>query len=194
MALEALPNNTNGQDRPLLIEAESALYRALLEHRQIMTFHQEGGISDAEFSPDGERVVTSGFDKTARVWNVRDGSEIAILKGHQAAIERAMFSLDGTRVVTAAHDGTARIWNAATGEQLFVLEQPGEVHTATYSADGALILTASEQSNATIWNARTGQKIATAQGLQTTLPSLSADGRIFAAGQGDRKHPHLEHG
>ena len=50
----------------------------------------------------GDRMVTSSFDKTARMWNVADGSQIAILKGHQGAVERAMFSPDGSRVVTAA--------------------------------------------------------------------------------------------
>ena len=38
LALEALPKDMAEPDRPHLIEAEAALYRALSEHRQTMVF------------------------------------------------------------------------------------------------------------------------------------------------------------
>ena len=142
LALEALPEDMSASGRPYLFEAEAALYKALFAHRQTMIFRHDAGVTHAAFNPSGDRIVTSSFDKTARIWDVRDGSEIAVLKGHQGAVERAMFSPDGSRVVTAARDGTARIWNAASGEQLFVLQQPGDFPTAIFSPDGTRVLTA----------------------------------------------------
>ena len=81
-----------------------------------MILRHDAGVTHAAFSPSGDRIVTASFDNTARIWNARDGSEIAVLKGHQGALERATFSPDGSRVLTAARDGTARIWDAAFRE------------------------------------------------------------------------------
>jgi len=169
LALEALPKNTSTMDRPYLPEAEAALYGALLRHQQVMVFPQEYGIRDAAFSPTGERIVTSGTDKMARVWSVKDGSVIAVLKGHQGVVQKAMFSPDGIRVVTAADDGTSRIWNATSGEQINVLHQAGAGRSAVYSPDGTHLVTTSEQGSSAVWNAQTGEEIASVAGTGTAL-------------------------
>ena len=39
-------------------------------------------ITGAAFSPDGQLVATASLDRTARIWSVKDGSTVAILKGH----------------------------------------------------------------------------------------------------------------
>jgi WD40 repeat protein len=67
----------------------------------------------AAFSPDGKRVVTASFDKTARLWDAASGKEIAVLKGHTNQVQSAAFSPDGKRVVTASSDNTARLWDVA---------------------------------------------------------------------------------
>jgi WD40 repeat protein/class 3 adenylate cyclase len=183
LALEALPKDMAAPDRPYFKEAEIALYKALFEHRLVVIFRHDGGVTHATFSPSGDRIVTSSYDKTARIWNAKDGSQIAILKGHGGAVERASFSPDGKRVVTAGRDGTARIWDAASGEQIFVLPQAGNVHTATFSPSGARLLTGSDLGGPTIWDASTGKKIATAQSPGTAPASFSPDGLTFAAGE-----------
>ena len=171
-------------DRPYLLEAEAALYKALSEHRQTMVLRHDGGVTHAAFSPNGDRIVTASFDKTARIWNVEDGAEIAVLKGHQAVLETATFSPDGSRVATGARDGTARIWNAGSGEQMFVLDQPGDAYVATFSPDGTRLLTASYSSNPVVWDSQTGEKVATVASHTTVSATFSPDGRTFAACQG----------
>src|SRR5262249_31009373 len=121
LALEALPKDMTSPERPFVIEAEAALYQALLQNKRARVFRHEAGVTDGDLNPVGDRIVPSSYEKTARIWRVKDGSELVALRGHQDWVERAMFSPDGTRVVTAARDGTARIWNAQSGQQLFVL-------------------------------------------------------------------------
>ena len=75
-----------------------------------------GAVTMAAFSRDGERVVSSGDDATARIWNVRDGRAGAVMK-HPATVATVAFSPDGHRVLTVCSDGGARIWNAETGIQ-----------------------------------------------------------------------------
>jgi WD40 repeat protein len=74
------------------------------------------------FSPDGQRIVTSSEDKTARIWDAASGKAIGEpLKGHQALVHGASFRPDGKRIVTASWDKTARIWHAASGKAIAVL-------------------------------------------------------------------------
>ena len=39
-------------------------------------------MSSASFSPDGSRIVTGSWDKTAKVWDAENGAEVLTLKGH----------------------------------------------------------------------------------------------------------------
>ncbi|MHC4067723.1 MAG: protein kinase domain-containing protein, partial [Planctomycetota bacterium] len=78
----------------------------------------------ASFSPDGTRIVTGSYDKTAKVWDAATDSELATLCGHSGPVTSASFSPDGTRIVTRSRDDTAKVWDAATGSELATL--PGD--------------------------------------------------------------------
>ena len=72
----------------------------------------DNGVGSAQFSPDGQRVVTASADKTARVWDAASGKPIGEPMKHEGEVLSAQFSPDGQRVVTASKDGTARLWDA----------------------------------------------------------------------------------
>src|SRR5262249_57808326 len=69
------------------------------------------------FSADGNRVVTSTGDETARIWQVASGSAVGAPLRHGGAVNSAAFSPDGRQVVTASADQTAQVWDAATGRR-----------------------------------------------------------------------------
>jgi WD40 repeat protein len=68
-----------------------------------------GDVECCAFSPDGKRLVTVSYDRTARLWDVETGALRATLEGHTAHIWSCAFSPDGTRVVTAGYNQTARL-------------------------------------------------------------------------------------
>ena len=68
-------------------------------------------MTSAAFSPDGWRIVTASWDKTARIWDAASAKEIVVLRAHDNAPWSAAFSPNGWRIVTASHDTTARIWD-----------------------------------------------------------------------------------
>ena len=74
----------------------------------------EGAVHSAQFSPDGQRVVTASRDKTARLWDATSGKPIGEPMKHEGGVFSAQFSPDGQRVVTASWDKTARLWDAMT--------------------------------------------------------------------------------
>jgi len=64
------------------------------------------------FSPDGSRIVTGSFDKTAKVWDAKTGAELLTLKGHTERVNSVRFSPDGSQIVTGSDDMTAKIWDS----------------------------------------------------------------------------------
>src|SRR5262249_30019052 len=71
----------------------------------------QGMVISAAFSPDGTRVVTASWDKTARVWDATTARLVSPLLEHQGGVRSAAFSPDGTRVVTTSDDRAARVWH-----------------------------------------------------------------------------------
>jgi WD40 repeat protein len=157
-------------------EFGSALAHVLFsanESRQLLG--HEGGLEDAVFSPDGERVATASMDHTARVWSV-DGRATTVMREHAGDVVSVRFSPDGTRLVTASMDHTARVWDASTGRRLLVLRgHTRAVRSAVFDRSGTLIATASDDESARVWNASTGDEIARLPGRASTV-SFSPDG------------------
>ena len=77
--------------------------RAILRH---LEGHQNWVVALA-FSPDGKRLVSGSGDSTARVWDVKNGTEVGRLRfpGSSTYVHSVGFSCDGKRVLAAAEGG-----------------------------------------------------------------------------------------
>lgn len=69
-----------------------------------------GAVVGLAFSPDGSRVATCGFDRTIRIWDKENATELLALRGHGNLIQRLAFSPDGNALVSTSDDGNARLW------------------------------------------------------------------------------------
>ncbi|WP_353259581.1 WD40 repeat domain-containing protein, partial [Prochlorothrix hollandica] len=67
-------------------------------------------VSDVQFSPQGDRIVTGGSDGTVRLWDLQ-GQELTKFVGHQGRVMSVQFSPQGDRILTRGSDGTARLWD-----------------------------------------------------------------------------------
>ena len=92
-------------------------------------------VTHVGFSDDGKLLLTAGIDGTARIWMVRDGGRIAVLRGpRSSAVVDAVFSPDGNSVATAGLDGAARLWDAVDLRPLLRSAKP--VRAASFAPDG----------------------------------------------------------
>jgi hypothetical protein len=99
-------------------------------------------------------VVTASWDKTARVWDLRQTRpSFVALKGHQGPVWSAAFSPDGTQVVTASDDGTALVWDLGVNPPSFVALEghQGPVVSSAFSPDGTHVVTGSSDKTSRVW-------------------------------------------
>ncbi|NUX52169.1 TIR domain-containing protein [Paraburkholderia sp. JPY418] len=115
--------------------------------------------------------------------------QIALLGGHQDAVDSAVFSPDGKRVVTASWDGAARVWDAATGKQIVQLSgHQGLIYSAAFGPDGRRVVSASADRTARVWDVATGRQIVQLSGHRDLVYSAAfgPDGRRVVTASADR--------
>jgi len=121
----------------------------------------EDRVSYASFNPEGDKIVTTSLDNTARIWNAQDGQLLAILRGHTDRVNYTIFSPDGKKIVTVSDDKTARLWDVH-GKQLCIFKgHQAEVNYASFSPDSQKVVTASMDQTARLWNAQDCQYLFT---------------------------------
>jgi hypothetical protein len=76
----------------------------------------------AAFSPDGERILTTSRDATARVWNADGSGQPYVLSGHPQRLVAA-WSADGTRIVARVGEATT-VWVWPVREPLRGVDDP----------------------------------------------------------------------
>jgi WD40 repeat protein len=99
----------------------------------------------ARFSPDGERIATSGFDIEAFIWNARTGKLLSTLIGANKRFTNVEFNPDPgvSRVLTTAMDNGVRVWDPAgpVGREVLQITRDSKLIYAKWSPDGRMILT-----------------------------------------------------
>jgi WD40 repeat protein len=109
-----------------------------------MQFKHADEITSICFSSDSSKVVTTSWDRTARIWDMKTGQLITSL-GHETRVQTAHFCRNGQRLCTLSHErddtigrrNIATVWDIKNQKILFTKS----VKSAELSPDGKLLLT-----------------------------------------------------
>jgi hypothetical protein len=98
-----------------------------------------GGTLRASFSPDGAELLTTGRDKSLRIWSVLSGKQRLVLPGIESP-RHAAFNAAGGWLATALPQGGVRLRSLASGQQIGdVPGEPAGVAELAASSDGRLL-------------------------------------------------------
>lgn len=76
-------------------------------------------VLDVDYSPTGQEVVTASYDKTIRIFDVRNGTSRDIY--HTKRMQRLFktkFSMDSNYLLSGSDDGSIRLWKAKASAKL----------------------------------------------------------------------------
>lgn len=159
----------------------------IAEERILTRFENINAIYDADFSPDGKKILACTQD--ARVLDYENGNLLLTLDSLRGPVFAAAFSPDGKEIVTASGgDQLARVWDAVTGKRKIVLEGHTDiVRDISYSRDGKLIVAAADNNLARIWNSKDGKLLHTLKGHNSFVKNahFSFDGKWVVTVGGD---------
>jgi WD40 repeat protein len=167
-------------------------------------------VTSVAWSPDGNYILSSGFDGTIRLWKsdtCHSGPFIYIddprvpegedrFRSVRRGVMSVAWSPDGKRFVAGLRDRTVRLyqleWNHASLFQevaIFTVEGQGGLRTVAYSADGRMVASAGHDGAVRLWEAENmGTMLQEFSGHDDVVEGVifSPDARIVISAGHDR--------
>ncbi len=110
--------------------------------------------SHVVFAPSGDAFLTSGWDRTIRMWDARSGKQIwkRPTPPYARCFEASVFSPDGSIVYSVTRDETIQSRQAATGEIIQGRRWNDTVRGFAINPDGSLLATSGNGGAIKIWS------------------------------------------
>ncbi len=172
-------------------------------------------IQSVAFSLDGE-VLAAGDDKgEIYLWQVENGKQRIILRGHTDRVWSVIFNPDSKTIISRSRDLTERLWDVLTGQctqtipyrvdwqspqsfiELGIVREFLRTHQgrtdpslpiAAFSPDGQILASIDDNNTVKLWNFDTGECLRSLQGHTNRVSSVafSLDGGTLATGGWDK--------
>lgn len=147
-----------------------------------------GPVYAANFSPDGDYLLSASNDCTVRLWSLPLVANLVCYKGHNYPVWDVQFSPVGHYFATASHDRTARVWSMDRVQPLRVMAGHfSDVDCVQWHVNCNYIATGSSDKTVRLWDVQSGECMRMFTGHRGMVTSLvmSPDGRYMASGDED---------
>jgi eukaryotic-like serine/threonine-protein kinase len=144
-----------------------------------------GGVSRLAFSHDGRWLASGSGDRTARVWDVASGRQVALINSHNGTTRSVRFSPDDRSLVVT---GWWRLERWSTGDWQQQTPDLGRAEAwfdTDFSADGRRMIAAGEYGSVRMWDLGPGSAVASWIAHAGSVTGLAWDesaGRLISAG------------
>jgi guanine nucleotide-binding protein subunit beta-2-like 1 protein len=110
-------------------------------------------VSCVRFSPNPKLpiIISAGWDKLIKVWNMQTLKLVNNLVGHTGYINFVTVSPDGSLCASGGKDGVAMLWDLQEGKRLYSLDAGDIIHSLCFSPN-RYWLCAATQSCIKIWD------------------------------------------
>jgi len=145
-------------------------------------------IWNAEFSQDGLWAVSSAFNKTFLLWDVRQRTLAESMRGHQDICLAVSISPDSHWIASGSKDETIKIWDLESRELLSTLQGPSElIYDLEFGPDSRLLAVASQNKTIRMYDMDSTDLLHILRGHQEAVMEVefSPDGRYLVSGSAD---------
>ncbi|KAI9168606.1 TOR complex subunit lst8 [Blastocladiella emersonii ATCC 22665] len=119
----------------------------------VMSFEgHTGNVTGIQFAADGRWFVTSGEDRTVKVWDMRAPTPSRDYD-HRSPVNDVQIHPNQAELVTCDQAGSVRIWDLATNQYTHQLlpEEDVSMRSVAISADGGTLIAGNNKGNCYIW-------------------------------------------
>jgi WD40 repeat protein len=182
--------------------------------RRLGSFVGHGGpVWCLDFS--GNQLVSGSYDKTIKVWSIRDSSVLATLRGHTSWV--SSIQLEGNQIVSGSWDSTLKLWQLpdemspiretksrsvweAFGDAFRPDEKRPEAKCVTtlqggpgnvvychqWDVPSGVVVTGTRSAAAQVWDLSSEQMVQTFMGHTGRVYTLQFDDHKLATGSNDK--------
>ena len=131
----------------------------ILTNKELYKLTHESKVTQVNFSPDGNFILSSSFDGTAKVWEATTGKEIAGMI-FDDLVSGISASPDGKYAVATSYDNTAKVWEATTGKEIARMTFTNGVINSLFSPDGKFVISSGFDNTVNLWETATAKEVA----------------------------------